>query len=108
MIHDVKDDPILQVPGQEPSMSSKYDHLFKGNKWYEFELQQSTPILIQISKSFSFLEKKSERPDKTGPVNPSMSYIEVFKNISYPLSDRSLFEWNRIDSQKLSRKKVNF
>ena len=52
MIHDVKDDPILQVPGQEPSMSSKYDHLFKGNKWYEFELQKSTQILIQISKKF--------------------------------------------------------
>ena len=24
MIHDVKDDPILQVPGQEPLTSSKY------------------------------------------------------------------------------------
>ena len=24
MIHDVMDDPILQVPGQEPSTSSKY------------------------------------------------------------------------------------
>ena len=24
MIYDVKDDLILQVPGQEPSMSSKY------------------------------------------------------------------------------------
>ena len=25
MIHDVKDDPILQDSSQEPSMSSKYD-----------------------------------------------------------------------------------
>ena len=25
MIHDVKDDPILQESSQEPSMSSKYD-----------------------------------------------------------------------------------
>ena len=24
MIHDVEDDPILKVPGQEPSISSKY------------------------------------------------------------------------------------
>ena len=24
MIHDVKNEPILQVPGQEPSMSSKH------------------------------------------------------------------------------------
>ena len=24
MIYDVKEDPILQVPGQEPSTSSKY------------------------------------------------------------------------------------
>ena len=30
MIHDVMDDPILHVPGQEPSTSSKYSHQGQG------------------------------------------------------------------------------
>ena len=30
MIHDIKHDPVLQVPGQEPSMSSKYGHQGQG------------------------------------------------------------------------------
>ena len=30
MIHDVKDDPILQVPGQEPSTYTSYRHKLWG------------------------------------------------------------------------------
>ena len=30
MIHDIKDDPIYQVPDQEPSASSKYKHEGQG------------------------------------------------------------------------------
>ena len=30
MIHDVKDDPIFQVPGQEPSTYTKYGHELGG------------------------------------------------------------------------------
>ena len=30
MIHDVKDDYLFQVPGKEPSMSSKYGHQGQG------------------------------------------------------------------------------
>ena len=30
MIHDVQDDPVLQVAGQEPSTSSKYGHQGQG------------------------------------------------------------------------------
>ena len=32
-IHDVKDDPILQVSSQEPSVSSKYDFEKGGGSW---------------------------------------------------------------------------
>ena len=33
MIHDIKDDPDLQLPGQEPSTSSKIEH--KGQRYLD-------------------------------------------------------------------------
>ena len=79
MIRDVKDDPIFQVPSQEPSTSSKYELQGRGGSWHNSnharELKFCTQVQIYISlwSMMSWMTPSSKSPVRNHQHHPNMT-----------------------------------